>query len=118
MTKAPHCDKVIGDLNREQGELFELPPFSPTWPKRGTLADRALSILMDGRTLDHPDFEAATGSWRLAAAVFELRCLGWSVGTVEIPAPTEKNPHRYVALYALPKQKIAEALAVTGRAVA
>lgn len=118
MTKAPHRANDTGAFEHEQGELFEPPPFSPTWPQRGTLAERALAILMDGRTLDHPDFEAATGCWRLAAVVFELRCLGWPVGTVEIPAPTEENPHRYVALYALSKKKIAEALAAAGRAVA
>lgn len=118
MTKAPYYAKDVGALEHEQGELFEPAEFSPNWPKKGTLADRALSMLLDGITLDHLDFQGLTQSWRLAAVIFELRCMGWPIGTVEIPNPTEENPNRYVAVYTLPKQRIAQALALAGRAVA
>jgi len=60
----------------EQLSFLPPPPFNPQWPTRGTLADRALKMLMDGRMIDHPDFENDTQSWRLGAVVFTLRTLG------------------------------------------
>jgi hypothetical protein len=83
----------------EQLTLFAPPPFAPAWPGRGTLAAHALTKLMMGRQLDHPTFEAATGSWRLAAVVFELRAMGWPVESIEAPSPTEQCPSRAIAVY-------------------
>lgn len=85
----------------EQLTLFALPPMCPTWPQRGTLAERALALLLEGRNLDHPTFEAETGSWRLAAVVFELRELGWPVQTTEKLLPTPNCPTRHIATYCL-----------------
>jgi hypothetical protein len=65
----------------EQGTLFEPPPFCPQWPNPATLTARALSMLLAGERLTHPDFQAATRSWRLAACIDELRKLGWPVQT-------------------------------------
>jgi hypothetical protein len=43
-------------------------------------------MLMDGRMIDHPDFENSTQSWRLGAVIFTLRTLGWPVETIEVQA--------------------------------
>lgn len=94
-------------------QLSFLPPllFCPTWPTRGTLADRALGMLMDGRLIDHPAFQDCTQSWRLGAVIFKLRAYGWPVETVEIPSPTKDNPRRVIALYRLDGKYTAQALA-------
>ena len=100
----------------EQLSFLPPPPFFPTWPTRGTLADKALGLLMDGRMIDHPDFENITQSWRLGAVIFTLRTLCWPIETIEIPSPTEHSPDRVIALYHLPSKFIAQALAINGRA--
>ena len=100
----------------EQLSFLPPAPFAPTWPQRGTLADRALGMLMDGRMIDHPDFENSTQSWRLGAVVFTLRTLGWPVETIEVPSPTDDAPHRIIALYHLPARYTAQALAMNGGA--
>ncbi len=74
-------------------------------------------MLMDGRLIDHPDFEAETGSWRLSAAIFRLvRELGWPVESIEIPSPTDDCPGRVIALYRLDAKYTAQALAMQGGA--
>ena len=95
----------------EQLSFLEPAPFSPVWPTRGTLADKALGMLMDGQVFDHPDFESRTRSWRLGAVVFTLRTLGWPVETLEVPSPTEHCPDRVIARYKLDARKVAQALA-------
>ena len=100
----------------EQLSFLPPAPFAPTWPQRGTLADRALGMLMDGRLIDHPDFENSTQSWRLGAVIFTLRTLGWPVETIEVPSPTDDNPHRIIALYKLDPKYTAQALAMNGGA--
>jgi len=85
----------------EQLTLIDPPPFCPTLPKPGSLPHRALHMLASGKMIDHQDFEIFTESWRLAAAIFTLRALGWPVETVEISSPTEHCPHRVIALYKL-----------------
>ncbi|MDP2065859.1 MAG: hypothetical protein Q8K38_07810 [Burkholderiaceae bacterium] len=113
MKKAPTPTKAPGACG-EQLSFLPPPPFCPTWPTRGTLADRALGMLMDGRMIDHPEFEDSTCSWRLGAVVFTLRTLGWPVETIEVPSPTEHSPDRVIALYHLPAKYVAEALAMNG----
>ena len=100
----------------EQLSFLPPPPFCPTWPQRGTLADKALGMLMDGRLIDHPDFENSTQSWRLGAVIFTLRTLGWPVETIEVPSPTEHSPDRIIALYRLDPKYTAQALAMNGGA--
>jgi hypothetical protein len=80
-------------------------------PTRNTLADKALEMLIDGRMIDHPEFENNTQSWRLGAVVFTLRTLGWPIETIDVPSPTEENPSRIIAVYHLPGKYIAQALA-------
>ena len=114
MKKAPTSDHATG-ASGEQLSFLPPPPFCPTWPTRGTLADTALGLLMDGRMIDHPDFQDATASWRLGAVVFTLRTLGWPVETIEIPSPTQHSPERVIALYRLDGKYTAQALAMNGR---
>lgn len=101
----------------EQLSFLPPQPFSPAWPTKNTLADVALGMFMDGRMIDHPDFENSTQSWRLGAVVFTLRTLGWPIETIEIPSPTEHSPDRVIALYKLDGKYTAQALALhNGRA--
>jgi hypothetical protein len=55
---------------------------------------------------------SGSGSWRLAAVVFQLRVLGWPIETVEIPSPSEEHAGRTIALYRLAPKFVAEALAL------
>ena len=116
MKKAPHNSPAAGALG-EQLSFIDPPPFCPAWPKRNSLADRALKMFLDGRVFDHPDFLEGCGSWRLAAVVFQLRALGWPIDTLEIPAPSEEHPGRTIALYKLPAKYAAQALATMTGAV-
>lgn len=113
--KAPAPTKTQGAYG-EQLSFLPPPPFCPTWPTRGTLADKALAMLVDGRMIDHPDFQNAIGSWRLSAAIFTLHALGWPVESINIPSPTEHCPDRVIALYYLDGKYIAQALAMNGGA--
>ncbi len=100
-------------------QLTFLPPsqFCPTWPTKGTLADKALGLLLDGQQFDHPTFEQLTGSWRLSQPIAELRKLGWPVETIEVPCPTELVPNRVIGLYRLDGKYVGLALAaMKGRA--
>ena len=115
MKKAPRVSQAHG-ASAEQLTLLPPPPFSPSLPKRGSLPDRALAMLMSGRMIDHPDFEVRTESWRLGAAIFTLRTLGWPVETIEIPSPTAHNRSRVVALYKLDAKYTAQAFAIAGGA--
>ena len=110
MKKALHNLPAAGALG-EQLSFIEPPPFCPAWPRRNTLADRALKLFLDGKVFDHPDFLEGSGSWRLAAVVFQLRTLGWPIDTLEIPAPSIEHPGRTIALYKLPAKYAAQALA-------
>ena len=116
MKKAPHNLPAAGALG-QQLSFIDPPPFCPAWPKRNSLADRALKMFLDGRVFDHPDFLEGCGSWRLAAVVFQLRALGWPIDTLEIPAPSEEHPGRTIALYKLPAKYAAQALATMTGAV-
>lgn len=102
----------------EQLTFLEPAPFSPQWPTKGTLSDKALGMFMDGQVFDHPDFECRTQSWRLGAVVFTLRALGWPIETIEIPSPTPACPDRLIALYRLDGKYTAQALAMSGRSLA
>lgn len=113
--EAPTPSKVSG-ASGEQLSFLPPPPFCPTELNRGTLADVALGIFMDGRHIDHPEFDQVTQSWRLAAVVLQLRTLGWFVEKIEIPRPTNENPSRCIALYHLPLKYVAEVLAHNGGA--
>ncbi len=86
----------------EQGALFEPPPFSPVWPSPASLPARALDMLLTGKRITHPDFQAATRSWRLAACIDVLRKLGWPVLTFDENGQPITGRSRAIAAYALP----------------
>ena len=115
MKKAPITLQASG-ASGEQLSFLPPPPFCPTWPKKNTLTDTALGMLMDGRMIDHPDFQDVTKSWRLGAVIFSLRTLGWPIETIDLPSPTKQSPDRVIALYHLPQKYVAMALAINGGA--
>lgn len=86
----------------EQLHLIEPPPFAPSWPRRSTLADAALTRFLAGERLDHRGFLDARGSWRLAAVVFQLRTYGWPIQSESVAAPSDENAARCIARYWLP----------------
>ncbi len=90
-------------------QLSFLPPapLSPIRPSSG-LALAALNYLLSGQAIDHPRFEAETGSWRLAAVVRELRRLGWPVQSDDVPDSLADGRLRYVARYHLSPEALAQ----------
>lgn len=89
----------------EQLHLIPPPPFAPIWPAGG-LALAALGLMLEGCIIDHPTFERATGSWRLAAAVNQLRAAGWPVASVVVPDTLNDGTPRQIARYRLPAEAI------------
>lgn len=63
----------------------------PIKPKAGTLAAHCLQLLRTRPSLTSPSFQEATGSWRLAAVIFDLRGLGWPILAATIPSGTSKR---------------------------
>lgn len=53
--------------------------FNPIWPRMDTLAYAALTLMLQGNKLTHPDFQKNTGSWRLAAHILILKNHGWPI---------------------------------------
>lgn len=103
MEHTPQNEKPAGQGGQfaEQGTLFEPPPFSPVWPNSATLTGRALDMLLTGKRVTHPDFQAATRSWRLAACIDVLRKLGWPVFTFDEDGQPITGRHRAIAAYEL-----------------
>jgi len=102
MMRAPNKKPAgQGGQFAEQGTLFEPPPFSPLWPSPATLTARALDMLLTGERLTHPDFQAATRSWRLAACIDVLRKLGWPVRTLDEAGMPITGRRRAIAAYQL-----------------
>lgn len=95
----------------EQLSFLPPPPFNPSWPTKGTRDDQALQLFLDGQTLDHEDFFAVAGSWRLSDAVLHLRDGGWPIASIAISEPSPKCPGREIARYHLPAKYAAEAMA-------
>ncbi len=98
--KNPERRRQADDSGSQLSFLPE-PDFNPLWPSPNTLSARCLSMMLAGQKLDHLDFIERTGSWRLAAVVFELRSLGWPVEADETPAPTIDTPTRHICSYHL-----------------
>jgi hypothetical protein len=96
----------------EQLSFLPPPPFNPSWPTKGTRDDLALQLFLDGQTLDHEDFFAVAGSWRLSDAVFHLRDGGWPIASIAIPEPSPKCPGREIVRYHLPAKYATEALSI------
>lgn len=111
MKKAPHNLPAAGAWG-EQLTLIDPPEFSPGLPTPATLADLLLNHLLDGEAFTHPEWEALTLSWRLAASAQELRDLGWPVRSTPVMAPTNRNPDRAIARYSLPVEAIGKGRAL------
>jgi len=69
------------------------------FPKVGTLASRALALLLTGERITHASFQTHAGSYRLSGYIFELRDAGWPIVTVEREKPTTDRKRR-TAIYA------------------
>jgi len=91
-----------GQFDAAQQSLFdEQRTFCPQWPAPATLTARALDMLLTGERLTHPDFQAATRSWRLAACIDVLRKLGWPVLTFDEAGMPITGRRRAIAAYQL-----------------
>jgi len=90
-------------LNQQMSFLPE-PKYQLRYPVKGTMAAKALRLLLTGAKVTHPTFEAATGSWRLAAHVYILKKLGWPVMKELQPIPhrLDEGRRRNHDLYYLP----------------
>lgn len=76
-------------------------PYPSSVPKLGTMAHRALAELACRGPvgLSSPEFQALTGSWRLASSVHTLRQRGWPIVTNWV-----RHPRREFARYTLAKE--------------
>jgi len=85
MKGAPKNEKPAGQGGQSeaaQQELFERSAFSPTWPNNATKAGQLLAALLEGATINHPEFWAIARTWRLAAYAWLLKRHGWHVRTL------------------------------------
>jgi hypothetical protein len=94
MKTLSHDDQAKAGV--EQGELFEF-QFAARCPNPGTQAAIALASLLRGEYLRQVDWLHV--GWRLAAAIGELRDLGWPVLSILIHINGRKRP---IAEYSLP----------------
>jgi hypothetical protein len=83
----------------------------PIYPAVGTLASRALALLLNGNRITHHDFLRHAGTYRLSGYIHELREAGWPVITIEREKPTSDRKRRVakVGEYHLPHDAIAVA---------
>ena len=84
--------------------------FKPIYPTAHTLPHRCLSMMLNGQSFTHPEFEIITGSWRLSAVIFTLKGLGWPVDSYDIAAPSKDCPSRVISRYYLTDKTIADVL--------
>lgn len=85
-------DRLQATSGSKQMSLLPEPNFKPKLPPKGTLAHRALLMMLQGRKISHPHFQDKTSSWRLAAHVYILKKLGWPIEAIEIPFRIENKP--------------------------
>lgn len=78
------------------------PDFNLILPSKNTLAYRALSMMLQGKKISHPNFQDETSSWRLAAHIHVLKKLGWPVQTIEVIHNAAVKPKsRHICRYFL-----------------
>jgi len=89
-----------------QMSFLPQPKYNPKYPPETSLAYKALTLLLGGLKISHPDFETLTGSWRLAAHIHILKRLGWPIQTQEVKLEwqVEDERKRYMGLYYLPNE--------------
>ena len=74
---------------------------APIMPRPNTRPAEALALLVARPHVDQRDFLDAHGGWRLAAAVFELRALGWPIVTEHVPVVLDNGEASHIARYRL-----------------
>ena len=81
------------------------------YPKVGTLASRALALLLTGNRITHSSFLSHAGTYRLSGYIHELRDAGWPIVTVEREKPTTDRKRRIAVYgeYHLPADSISAA---------
>ena len=94
--------------SKQQLSFLPEPKYNPIYPSETSLAFKALRLMLQGMKVAHPDFEAATGSWRLAAHVHTLKKLGWPVQVEYFNYDWDghKVDKRHIGFYYLPKELI------------
>lgn len=75
-----------------QLSLLPEPGYCPRQPSPNTLEAKCLKLMQEGKHLNHPSFQAITGSWRLAAVVYDLTCLGWPIERTDIRMLSDFGP--------------------------
>jgi len=84
----------------EQLFLIDPPLFSPTYPNRSSLAGRALTLLLQGRSITTLDFQEITLSWRWAGYVEQpINKHGWPIRAEEVAFADD--PRRSIARYSI-----------------
>jgi len=63
----------------DDADLFGHPTLRPQTPKRGSRPWLALLDLLSEGELTHPQWIDMRESWRLAAAIKQLRYMGWEI---------------------------------------
>jgi hypothetical protein len=99
-------DSLQASSGVKQLSFLPEPDFNPIYPTPNTLPARCLSMMLNGQTFTHPEFELITGSWRLSAVVFTFKGLGWPVESYDLPAPSEECQTRTISRYFLPPKVI------------
>lgn len=107
MKKAPNNFPAAGALG-EQLTFLDPPVFSPGLPTPATLADRLLTGFLQGKSFTHPEWQAITKSWRLAATAQKLKDLDWPVQSLPQASPIDGQPDRVIARYELTRDAIAK----------
>lgn len=74
---------------------------APTLPNPNTRPAEALALLLKRGDLDQREFLDDAGGWRLAAAVYVLRGLGWRITTERVPVTLAGGEPRHIARYRL-----------------
>lgn len=85
---------------------FERPIFAPVMPSAGTRPAEALAMLIANQCIDQRDFLAMHAGWRLAAAVFELRALGWRILSHHAPVILDSGECVHIARYSLDRSNM------------
>lgn len=99
-------DSLQASSGFEQLSFLPEPDFNPIYPTPNTLPARCLSMMLNGQSFTHPEFEAITGSWRLSAVIFTLKGLGWPVESHDLPAPSPECQTRTISRYFLLQKTI------------
>jgi hypothetical protein len=91
-------------MQLKQMSFLPEPLYNPKYPPEASLTNKALRLMLTGARVTHPQFEALTGSWRLAGYIHTLKKLEWPVHTehISIPGNEEGDRNRSIVVYYLP----------------